>query len=642
MFEESRLLIDRKINRRTFMKRMTQAGVSLIGANALASNLVHAAEKPSSDSLSSPGGGRIIENVTGGEVVAELMKEWGVPYLFGLAGSEEVGLLNALVDRPIRYTTGLHEGVIISMADGYSRSTGQTPVVQLHSIAGSCYGLGQMVSSFKDNVPLVVTVGRQATNFRGNDAFLESVNLHMLPKEYTQWTWDVLNPETISEVMRRAFILGEAPPGGPTFVTFSVDLFSTKIERTEIIPRSRSRITTEVVPKERDVKRIVNNLINAEFPCLFIGNECMNHDISAEVAEISDTLGASVLNSPQIPIVFPNTHPNFIGDLDGTATRDPGFFQKIDCFWSLGGEMFRLMFRPPQPLIKREAKIMHTSLISRDIGRNYPVDVAVISDLKSAVTLVLEELHKSTLNTSAIRERRRWVRHYVQKCKEEYKEAAGREWDSTPIGTSRLMLELNKVMDKSAYVVSELVTSDAYTMKYLDFSHEVSFEKRRRNFHTTSGVLGWSVGASIGTAIGNPAKEVWCLTADGSFNFAVQGLWSASRYEAPVGLVVFNNAEYQAIRMAMVSSKGKCHQTGQYIGTNLSHPDIQYVKLAAGYGIEGERVEDPGDLSSALNRCKKAMQEGRPYLVDVKIKRYFPGNDSTYYDHYAVSELSKI
>ena len=642
MFEDSRLLIDKKINRRTFMKRMTQAGVSVIGANALASHLVHAAEKPSSGSLSSPKGGRIIENMTGGEVVAELMVEWDVPYLFGLAGSEEVGLLDALVGRPIRYTTGLHEGVIISMADGYSRSTGQTPVIQLHSVAGSCYGLGQMVTSFKDNVPLVVTVGRQATNFRGHEAFLESVNLHMLPKEYTQWTWDVLSPETIAEVMRRAFVLGEAPPGGPTFVTFSVDLFSTRIGRTEIIPRSRSRIITEVVPKERDVSRIVNNLLNAEFPCVFIGNECIHHEISAEVAEISETLGAPVLNAPQVPAVFPNTHPHFIGELDGTASRDPDFFPRIDCFWSLGGKMFHLMFRPPQPLIKREAKIMHTSLISRDIGRNYPVDVATISDLKSTVTLVLEELRKSTFHTSAIRKRRHWIRDYVQKCREDYKEAANREWDSTPIGTSRLMLELNKVMDKSAYVVSELITSDAYTMRYLDFSQEVPFEKRRRNFHTTSGVLGWSVGASVGTAIGNPDKEVWCLTADGSFNFGVQGLWSAARYEAPVGFVVFNNAEYQAIRLSMISSKGKCHQTGQYIGANLSHPDIQYVKLAAGYGIEGERVEDPRDLSSALNRCKKAMQEGRPYLVDVKIKRYFPGNDYTYYDHYAVSELSKI
>ncbi len=158
--------------------------------------------------------------------MAELLLDWKVPYVFGLGGSEEVGFLDALVDRlDLQYVHGLHEGSVMSMADGYARATGDVPIMNFHSVAGAAYSLGPMVNAFKDRIPLVVTVGRQSTDIRGANAFLESVNLHQLPQEYTQWTWDVMSTETIPEVVRRAFVLAQSPPGGPTFLTFSKDLW---------------------------------------------------------------------------------------------------------------------------------------------------------------------------------------------------------------------------------------------------------------------------------------------------------------------------------------------------------------------------------------------------------------------------------
>ena len=114
-------------------------------------------------------------------------------------------------------------------------------------------------------------------------------------------------------------------------------------------------------------------------------------------------------------------------------------------------------------------------------------------------------------------------------------------------------------------------------------------------------------------------------------------MWSAARYEVPIGIVVFNNGEYQANRMAQNSYKGRILESGKYIGTNLRHPEIDYVKMAGAYDIEGESVSDPQRLAAALARCKRVIQDGRPYLVDVKIKRYFEGKDSESYDFYSVA-----
>ena len=152
-----------------------------------------------------------------------------------------------------------------------------------------------------------------------------------------------------------------------------------------------------------------------------------------------------------------------------------------------------------------------------------------------------------------------------------------------------------------------------------------------------SGVLGWGLAASIGVKIGNPDKEVWCLTGDGSLNFGNQALWSAVRYEVPIGIVVFNNGQDQANRLNQNRYGGRMLETGKYIGVDLGHPDISYVRMAETYGLGDERVEKPADLAAALERCQQAMLEGRPYLVDVRIATWAKGSDSSWYDFFSVA-----
>jgi benzoylformate decarboxylase len=442
-----------------------------------------------------------------------------------------------------------------------------------------------------------------------------------------------MNPKTIPSVLRRAFLLAEAPPGGPSFVTFSKDLWEMTVDEVEIVPRSRSRVESEVAPSADHVKRIADALAAAERPTIFMGNECIKYEVSEEVAGIADTLGAMVMFSVKIPAVFPTTHPNFVGEV----LDDPAILKVIDCFWSIGGHMFKTFFLPGDPIIPRSATVMHTSLADAEVGRNYPVDVAAIASIKSTTALVLDELKRRKLDTSAIRDRQRWLHDYTARQRTHFEEIAKQEWDASPVSTSRLMIELDRVMEPDAEVVSELITSDPYPRRYLKFDHTVPPERRRKQYYTTSGILGWGVGAAIGTKIGKPDKEVWCLTGDGCFNFGSQALWSAARYEVPIGVVVFNNGEYQANRMAQNAYQGRIRQTGHYVGVNLRHPDIDYVKMAGAYGIEGESVSDPEKVAAALNRCKKAMQDGRAYVVDVRIQRYFEGSDSEHYDHFSIA-----
>lgn len=635
MITAAKALIDETIDRRGFMNLMTAAGMSAAGASALATAL--GSEPVNAQEILPPnrapaGQGRTVVDVTGGELHAEFLLAWDRPFLFGLAGSEEVGLLDALVDRPdLHYITALHESVALAMADGYSRVTGKTPCVQLHSIAGASYALGQLVNSYRDRVPLVVTVGRQASTFRGSDGFLEAPNLHELPRDYAQWVWDVTSPATIADTLRRAFLLAEAPPGGPTFVTFSKDYWEGEVSEARIMPPQRSRIDYAVRPEPRQVKAIADALLAARRPAMWIGNEAIRFDPSGAVAEIAELTGALVLSANKTPVIFPNTHPHYGGQLGDEAALDG----ELDLVWSLGAHMFLVIAPEEAPRLASDPTIIHTTLNERELARNNPVDIATLADPKSTAEAVLEELRqRAAIDRS---ETARWALGHTAARRTRIAAEREAKWSQRPISLPRLVGELDRVIGDDAHIFTELVSSDNYPRAHLNFDHTRPAAQRRRNFDTTGGVLGWSVPAAIGGKIGAPDRETWCLCADGSFNFSSQALWSITRHDVPIAIVLFNNTQYQSNRRAYNRYNRRARATGRYPGVQISHPDIDYVAMASSYGIRGERIDKPGDLRAALGRARQAIvARGKPYLVDVRIERFFDGSESEWFDSYSV------
>ena len=271
----------------------------------------------------------------------------------------------------------------MSMADGYARATGEVPIMNLHSVAGAAYALGPMVNAFKDRIPVVVTVGRQSTEIRGDERFSRVRQLASAAGgDYTQWTWDVMNAKTIPEVVRRAFVLAQSPPGGPTFLTFSKDLWEVRVDEAEILPRERSRIEVDVAPNEDQVRRIADMLVEAELPVIAVGKEGARFDPSEPLMELAELLGAPVFQDIYMahgPMVFPSTHPHYAG----MFRQDPSYPTDIDLYWALGGTMFGFGKLPTEPIVARTTKVIHSGLDSAEVSRTYPADLAVIAGVQS-------------------------------------------------------------------------------------------------------------------------------------------------------------------------------------------------------------------------------------------------------------------
>lgn len=628
MRDHARQLLDRKLSRRAFVAAVAQMGVASAAAAKLARSL--SAQTMPHDT---PPPGREVRDMTGGEILAEFLLDWQVPYVFGLGGSEEVGFLDALVDRvQLQYVQGLHEASVMAMADGYARASGGPAFMNVHSVAGTAHALGPMSNTFKDRIPVVVVAGRQDMRIRGHHAFLEAPNLDQLPREYTRWTWDLLTPESIPEVMRRAFLLAQVPPGGPTFLTVSKNLFEARVARAEILPRSRSTVAATLEPDPAAVTGIVDALLTAQLPVLVAGRELNRYGGGDQLRQIAELLGAPVfadLFASHSPITFRTTHPLY----GGYFAEDPAYPVDYDLFWSAGGTMFGVGATPPGPIVPRSTRVIHTGIDGTEVGRNYPVDLAVLANPRAVLEQVLVELQSRDLPRDVIEQRRRAVERYTGERRQKLDRAANDAWASRPISNLRLAKEIDAHLEPDAILVTELITEEQPAGAYFSLDPDGG---GRRMYTTGGGCLGWGLGAAIGAKMAHPDKQVVSLIGDGSFQFAVQALWTAARYEVPVGIVIWNNNAYQANRKFLHLYGGRAAATGKYIGCSLESPEIDYVSLAKAYSIEAERVDDPDALGAALTRCFTANAEGRPYILDVRIRRGWGGADSTWYDFFSV------
>lgn len=628
MRHSAQLLLDGRISRRRFVSRLAKSGVAVSAAGALGDALA-ASLQPGA-----PATGRVVEQMTGGELMAEFLLEWNVPYVFGIGGSEEIGFLDALVDRvKLQYVQGLHEGPLMSMADGYARASGRTAFVNVHSVAGTAYALGPMANAFKDRVPVVVTAGNQSTRVRGHQGFLEADNLQLIPRDVTRWTWDVLSAATIPDTLRRAFLLARVPPGGPTFVSVSKDLWEQRVPRAEILPVSRSQPELALAADKETVGRAMDLLLAAEQPLIVAGRELARYGGADQVREIAEIVGAPVysdLYASHSAIAFSTTHPQY----GGYFAEDEHFVKGFDAFWSAGGSMFTIMAEPPAPLVARGVRVIHTSVDAAEIGRNYPVDVPMTANIRNAAAAMLEELKRRGPSSTAIEARRRRVTEIVAARRRQLDERASRAWSQQPISTERVAREIDRRLDRDAIVVAEVISEEQLACTHIHFNQTAG---GRRMFPTSGGCLGWGVGAAVGAKIGEPDKQVVALVGDGSFQFGVQALWSAVRYEVPIGVVIWNNGGYQANRRYLHEYNGRAAATGKYIGASLESPSIDHVAICKAYGVEAEQVADPDRLGDALDRCFRANRDGRPYVVDVKVARRFGGAQSTWHDAFSVA-----
>ena len=264
-------------------------------------------------------------------------------------------------------------------------------------------------------------------------------------------------------------------------------------------------------------------------------------------------------------------------------------------------------------------------------------DVAsTAQDLADAVDGLLTKDRMERIRT----ERLATVSAYTQQRRETRELALRAVFDEVPISWERVGHELEQALDTNAVVVPEVGAQDQKLYQHLTFGPE----NKLRFGRTTGSQLGWGLGAAFGVQLGFPTRQVVSILGDGGILFGqTETIWSISRYEAPLLIVVMNNHGYNETRVRNLSALagGRQYQTGRDMTSYLGDPDVDFAKIAEGYKIKGEKVHDPSDLTLALQRAVKTMRDGKPYLLDLEVGREGMLAESTWHPGFSIAGLRR-
>jgi thiamine pyrophosphate-dependent acetolactate synthase large subunit-like protein len=646
--------LNHKISRRGFVNRLLALGFTAASAEAMLAPL-DASEAAGPDQPDRPAAWGYSFEGTGAALVIEQAKAAGAEYLFTNPGSLEAPFFDAYVDTPgMHMIMALHEGVVISMADGYAKVSRKPAFVNVHACVGTAQMAGQLYNAGRDGSPVVVTAGLQDNEVWSDDYVLAprpGFDEKDINRQFTKISWEARQAESLPLMLRRAFKVAATEPGGPVFLAMGGEALAAKDAKAQILPANRFLLRERMRPEPAAVEQAARMLVEARRPVLVVGDEIWKSGAQAEALALAEQLGLGVYDLRAIYSNFPEQHPQYLGRESGPTgcgMLREGFNEEltsselarrgIDLIVMAGSRDFGGTSVPSSPEVPEGARIVRIGLDTNDMGRNYPTDLALVGDMKEALADLGAAVGSLVTNQrlAGIASARAGEVRSITSAKRKRAEALARaNFGKSPIHPDELGEVTARSLDPNAIVVTE-----NYTARHGAFCFGFR-ENEQMRVGNTGGSLGWGIGASIGAKLAAADRQVVCSIGDGALMYSSAGFWTQARHGIPVLTVVSNNRNYQVVRWAQDRYQGRIAASGHYPGMFLGDPDIDFVKLAESEGVSGERVTSGSDLEAALKRGIACTRDGRPYLVEVAVARYGHGADSTWHEAFNLAERSK-
>jgi benzoylformate decarboxylase len=619
-----RQYLDQGISRRTLMRGLGAAGLS----GGVAKSFIDSLMPTPAMAQAAAAAGAVREfHGSGGALYMQQLKSAGVKYIFFNPSTGDAPFYDALVDIPeIQLIKGIQEGAVVAMADGYARLSGDIGVAHIANV-GLPNGMTQLVNSYKDNIPVLLTVAAFGTEVEGRDYAQDYEHQETMLAPITKNWWLAESTAEIADVTRRVMKFATTAPSGPVFLAIPDDLLRAQATA-QIYDRSLFTVAMKIRPDRKDIETIAKMLIEAKNPLMSVGDEVTISQGEKEVVELAELLGIPVSGqSPQgiWSKPFPTRNPLYIGP----TVRNMRFPGPVDVHLNLGDQ--------PSEVALKGATLISIRNSPTGLARVAPVDLGVVADVKLAVIDLIAAV-KSMATKDRLKQiaedRSARARDYSAGMAKMRQMIAADLNNGSSIKMERLGVELEAGLDKDTIYVSDC--DSGRTMDPL-----MSWGGSDKTYISTGpNILGWGVAAATGAKLARPDRPVVSCVGDGSFMFGgPQPLWSQARYKAPITNIVVNNRSYNNERNRIWSFvAGQQFKVGKDMTCYNGSPDVDFAKAAQAFGVEGEVVSDPNTIKPALARAKKANVDGRPYLLDVHVDRDGVGAESTWYPPFSIAE----
>ena len=405
---------------------------------------------------------------------------------------------------------------------------------------------------------------------------------------------------------------------GPVFLSLPMNVLA---EETDEIVLKPSRLHLETGPEPAAIKHAVELILAAKNPIIICGEEVGLSGAQEELVKTAELIGAAVWDT-MIPsaVSFPRNHLQFRGDLPDNHEDVRKSIGDPDLVLLVGGDFLQEIFHTIMKPWPENAKVIEIQSSEEFLARNFSVDLGILSSLKAALHELNNALESAIPGKyAAAREERKGI--LSAKKEADIAEQSRRAQvciECQEMSPARLFIELKEALPGDAILVEETNTARA------DFLRTFLAEKPGDYFGSLGGGIGQGLPGAIGYKLANPDRPVVVVSGDGSAMFSVQALWTAAHHKIPIVFIILANRSYKILKINMDRYRKyfDISEQDHYPHMDLTDPNIDYVMVARGLGVDGEKIYEPEEVAPALGR---ALDSGKPYLLEVFVEGSYPG-----------------
>lgn len=547
----------------------------------------------------------------GGTLFMETLIDEEVSCIFGNPGTTELPLMDALVNEErLEYYLCLHESVAVAAAEGYAFATGKVGVVNLHVAPGLGNAMGNLYNAKRAGSPLVIAAGNQGQAGHLHEIILWD-DLPKIADPFCKWSYEVRHVNDVEHALRRAIKTALTPPTGPVFLSFPGDVLQAEAGG---IKGSPTRIPTRFPADKNAIDRAADLLTQAARPVFVTGQGIARSGAKEELIKLAELTGAKVFGEcASNAFSFPVTHPQFAGDLPRIAEKMREQLEEADVVFFVASEPLVLSFPPEIHPIPDHIRSIHLDLNTSDIGKSFPIEVALYGDPKTTLPILTNELEMKW-GTSE--------RQNAQKRRERVTAETGAFWEKvdptlvpgeeSKAGMSRTAFQaaIREALPEGTAFVDESLTTGGNGLR------RGIGDKVTDLFGMKGGGIGMGLPTTLGVKAAMPGRPVVCVSGDGSAMYTIQTLWTAARYGLGAVWIIANNKSYRILKERILNLNGKANEFRQFPCMDFNDPKLDFQGLAAAMGVESARADTPNEL---INAIRSGLASGKPRLIDAWI-----------------------
>jgi len=540
------------------------------------------------------------DELSGSQSVLEALIAEGVDTVFGYPGGAIMPIYDALYDYndKLKHILVRHEQGGIHAAQGYARSSGRVGVVFATSGPGATNLVTGLADAMIDSTPLVAITGQVFAHLLGTDAFQETDVIN-ITTPVTKWNYQVTDATEIPAVLAKAFYIARSGRPGPVLIdiTKNAQIQKFNYDGYTKCNHIRSYRPKPIIRKEyiAEAAKLINE---AKKPFVIFGQGVILGKAEKEFRCFIEKAGIPSAWTILGLSALPTDHPLNVGMLGMHGNYGPNLLtNECDVLIAIG---MRFDDRVTGRLDKyaKQAKVIHLDIDPSEIDKNVKATVGVWGDCKETLPLLTKAVDTKIYP--------QWLAKFRACDEEENKEVIFDELNPTTekLTMGEVIRNLNELTDGNAIIVTDVGQHQMVACRYAKFNQSKS--------NITSGglgTMGFALPAAIGAKFGAPERTVVAVIGDGGIQMTIQEFGTILQTGVNIKIMILNN-EF----LGMVRQWQQLFNDKRYSFVDIASPD--YVMVAKGYGIEGQKITQREKLNEALQTM---LNHDGSYLLEVMV-----------------------